>query len=200
MSPEIRYTPKGKTMSKRRYGLDAELNEITHTIKDGIHHFKRLNECGDYSQVITWVIDRKLACTARPLRYHHIYGGSGKTLPAEARPEIDKWIECVKNEGIASIICFVSEKELNLYSQLLPNRMTLIDYYKSVGFQVHYVPWSDPAHRKYANFESEVEEKRPVLLEAYDRLPKPVLVHCSAAIDRSPPVVAYVVLRRGTAK
>ncbi len=187
-------------MSKRRYGLDAELNEIAHTIKDGIRHFKRLNECGDYSQVMTWVIDRKLACAARPLRYHHIYDGSEKTLPAEAKPELDKWIERVKNEGIESIICFVSEKELDHYSQLLPEGMTLIDYYKSVGFQVYHVPWSDPAHSGYANFKAEVEEKRPVLLEAYDQLPKPVLVHCSAAIDRSPPVVAYVVLRRGTAK
>ena len=149
---------------------------------------------------MTWVIDRKLACAARPLRYHHIYGGRGKTLPAEAKPELDKWLERVKNEGIASIICFVSEKELAHYSQLLPDRMTLIDYYKSVGFQVHHMPWSDPAYSGYANFEAEVEEKRSVLLEAYGQLPKPVLVHCSAAIDRSPRVVAYVVLRRGTAK
>ena len=53
-----RYVPRDKTMSKRHYGLDAELNLIAHTIKDGIRHFKRLNECGDYSQVMTWVIGR----------------------------------------------------------------------------------------------------------------------------------------------
>lgn len=133
-------------MSKRRYGLDAALNAIAHTIKDDIRHFKRLNECGDYSQVMTGVIDRKLACAARLLRYHHIYGGNGKTLPVETRPELDQWIGRVKNEGIASRICFVNEKELDHYNQLLPARMTLIDYYKSVGFQVHHVPWSDPAH------------------------------------------------------
>lgn len=187
-------------MTKRRYGMDAELNTIAHTIKDGILHVKRLNESGDYSQVITWVIDRQLACAARPLRYHHIYKGSGKDLPAEAKPELDKWIDHVKDEGIVSVISFVSEKELRHYSQLLPDMMTLIDYYKSLGFQVRHVPWSDPAHTGYTNFAAEIEEKRPVLLEAYDQLPKPVLVHCSAAIDRSPPVVAYVVLKRRTPK
>jgi hypothetical protein len=184
-------------MTKRREAEEAELNEIAHTIKEGVRHFKQLNERGDYSTVMTWVIPGKLACAARPLRYHHIYRGSGKTLPAEARPELDRWIECVRSEGVVSLICFVSEKELAHYSQLLPVGANLVDYYRSVGFQVHHLPWSDPAHSGYGSFQREVEEKRPVLLEAYDQLPKPVLVHCSAAIDRSPPVVAYVVFKRG---
>ena len=185
-------------MTKNRWGVDAELNQIANTIRDGIRKLRVLNERGDYSQVMTWVIERSLACTARPLRYHHDYGGSGKPLPAEATPVLDKWIESVRKEGIVSIIPFVSEKELAHYRELFPDGLTLIDYYKSLGFRVRHVPWSDPAHTGYANFKSEVEEKRPVLLEAYDQLPKPVLVHCSAAIDRSPPVVAYVVLKRGT--
>lgn len=183
-------------MTKRRQGEEAEMNEIAHTIKDGIWHFKELNESGDYSTVMTWVIPGKLACAARPLRYHHIYRGSGKTLPPEAKLELDKWIECVRREGIVSLICFVSEKELAHYEQLLPVGVSLIDYYRSVGFQVHHLPWSDPAHSGYSTFHAEIEEKRPVLLEVYDQLPKPILVHCSAAIDRSPPVVAYVVLKR----
>lgn len=186
-------------MTKRRWGVDVKLNEIAHTIKDGIRNFSEINERGDYSQVMTWVMEKSLACAPRPLRYHHVYGGSGNDLPAEAKPELDKWIRSVRKEGIVSIICFVSEKELAHYCELLPDGMNLIDYYKSLGFRVCHVPWSDPAHTGYDNFQSEVEEKRPVLLEAYDQLPKPVLVHCSAAIDRSPPVVAYVVLKRGTA-
>ncbi|OIP42273.1 MAG: hypothetical protein AUK25_04275 [Desulfobacteraceae bacterium CG2_30_51_40] len=189
-----------KTMSKRRYGMEADLNAIAHDIRKGILHFKGLNERGDYSQVMTWVINRELACAARPLRYHHIYGGSGQALPKEARPELDKWIERVKNEGIASIICLVSEKELNHYSRLFPGGMNLVDYYESLGFQVHHIQWNDPAHNGKTHFKSEVEEKRTVLLEMYDQLPKPVLVHCSAAIDRSPPVVAFVVLKRRCAK
>ena len=190
-----------KAPTKHRRGVDAELKKIANTIRNDIRKFRELNERGDYSQVMTWVIERSLACTARPLRYHHDYGGSGKPLPAEAKPELDKWIESVRKEGIVSIIPFVSEKELAHYSELLPDGVTLIDYYKRLGFRVRHVPWSDPAHTHtgYSNFQSEVEEKRPVLLEAYDQLPKPILVHCSAAIDRSPPVVAYVVFKRGTA-
>jgi hypothetical protein len=188
--------PEEEMMTKQSLIPDTELNEIANSIKAGIRHFKNLNECGDYSQVMTWVIPEKLACAARPLRYHHLYGGSGRTLPAAARPELDKWIERVKNEGIVSMVCFVSDKELLHYSPLLPKGVNLIDYYRSVGFQVCHMPWSDPAHSGYDSFHMEVEKKRPILLDAYDQLPKPVLVHCSAAIDRSPPVVAYVVLKR----
>ena len=187
-------------MTKRRQGKEAELNEIAHSIRDGIRHIKELNERGDYSTVITWVIPGKLACASRPLRYHHIYGGSGRTLPMEAKPELDKWIERVRNENIVSLICLTSEKELAHYNQLLPAGMSLIDYYKKFGFQICHIPWSEPAHGGYGNFQTEVVEKRKDLLEAYDQLPKPILVHCSAAIDRSPPVVAYVVLKRTTAK
>lgn len=184
-------------MSKRRYGLNAQLNAIAHDISNGIREFKEKNESGDYSQVMTWVIDGKLACAARPLRYHHVYGGSGKTLPEDARPELDRWTKCVKEQGIVSIICSVSQKELDHYRHLFPEGGDLVDYYKSEGFNVYHLPWSDPAHSGYANFEEEVKEKRPILLQVYDSLPKPVLVHCSAAIDRSPPVVAYVVFKRG---
>jgi hypothetical protein len=148
-------------MTKRRQGQDTELNKIAHSIKCGIRHFKELNERGDYSKVMTWVIPRKLACAARPLRYHHIYGGSGKTFPSEARPELDNWIDCVRSEGIVSMICFVSEKELAHYSQLLPKGVSLIDYYRSVGFKVRHVPWSDPAHTGYNNFQVEVEKRGP---------------------------------------
>src|SRR5262249_30743781 len=81
-------------MTKHHLGEDDKLNEIAHTIRAGIRRFKEFNERGDYSTVMTWVIPAKLACAARPLRYHHIYGGSGKTLPPEAKPELDKWIEC----------------------------------------------------------------------------------------------------------
>jgi hypothetical protein len=180
-------------MAKHRDGIEGELNAIALTVRDGIRHLKDLNECGDYSQVVTWVIGRTLACAARPLRYHHIYKGSGKALPAEAKPELDKWIERIHSEGIVSIISLVSEKELRHYSALLPDAVTLIDYYKSSGFHVHHVRWSDPADAGYTGFGAEVQEKRKIVLDAYDRLPKPVLVHCSAAIDRSPPILAYLV-------
>jgi len=180
-------------MSKRRRGIDAELNAIAHSIKEGVRNFRALNQRGDHSQVMTWIIDGKLACAARPLRYHQIYGGSGKALPLEAKPDLDRWIERVRSEGIVSIITFVSEKELGHYRRLLPDGVTLVDYYRGRGFKVDHIPWSDPAHTGYANFDAEILNKRPSLLAAYQQFPKPVLVHCSAAIDRSPPVLAYVV-------
>jgi protein tyrosine/serine phosphatase len=35
------------------------------------------------------------------------------------------------------------------------------------------------------------------VLEAFDELPKPVLIHCSAAIDRTTPVAAFIYRYRG---
>ena len=105
-------------MTKRRYGPEAELNAIAHTISDSIHRISALNACGDYSQIMTWVIDKKLACATRPLRCHHIYGGSGKTLPVEAKPDLDRWIQGIKGGGIVSIIALVSKKELSHYRLL----------------------------------------------------------------------------------
>ena len=113
-------------MTKSRQGVDAKLNEIANTIRDGIRKFRELNKRGDYSQVMTWVIEGSLACAARPLRYHHVYGESGKHLPAEAKPELDKWIESVRREGIVSIIPFVSEKELTNYKVLLESRSSTL--------------------------------------------------------------------------
>jgi len=34
------------------------------------------------------------------------------------------------------------------------------------------------------------------ILKEYDELPKPVLIHCSAGIDRTAPVAAFIAYRR----
>jgi len=122
--------------SMTKYCPGEDEKAIAGRIRAGIKQVNELNEGGDYSRVMTWVIPEKLACAARPLRYHHVYGGSGETLPSDARPELDKWVECVRSELIASLICLVSEKELGHYRHLLPAGTSLIDYYRELGFEV----------------------------------------------------------------
>ena len=72
--------------------FDHELNEISRDIRLHAREVAHLNSSGDYSQLYTWAMVDQVACSSRPLRYHHIYGGSGKDLPAEALDDLTAWI------------------------------------------------------------------------------------------------------------
>lgn len=43
-----------------------------------------------------------------------------------------------------------------------------------------------------ASFKSELQRIQKEALTAFDVLPKPILLHCSAGIDRSAPVAAFI--------
>jgi protein-tyrosine phosphatase len=58
----------------------------------------------------------------------------------------------------------------------------LLGYYESKGFEVRHFLTTD-----YQQPQERLMEK---MLIAYDELPKPGLLHCSAGIDRSAPVAA----------
>jgi hypothetical protein len=154
----------------------------------------RLSE-GDDSELIIWVIYRVLACAHRPLRHHLKFGGSRRDLPPEAQAAIFQWVERIKGYGIRGIISLMHPNEMNHYSQVDLGASDLIESYRKEGFKVHHIPWEDPAHRPSSgryNFQDELLRIREEALEAFDELPKPVLLHCSAGIDRSSPVAAYI--------
>ncbi len=75
----------------------------------------------------------------------------------------------------------------------------LVAFLQHEGFRLCSLPWEDPAHSKTdpSAKRAKLEQIRRDALEAYDRLPKPVLLQCSAGIDRSAPVAAYVWQKRG---
>lgn len=159
---------------------------------------KRLNT-GDDRELLVWVIPEKLACAHRPLRHHPQFGGSGKDLPPHASPEVRKWIDRMRTAGIRSIIVLMHPKELRHYAGLDLGAQDLIDLYRKSGFQVRHIPWEDPAHRPASagySFQRELTRIRAEALQAFDELPKPVLLHCSAGIDRSSPVAAYIWVNR----
>jgi protein-tyrosine phosphatase len=90
-------------------------------------------------------------------------------------------------------------KEVAHYAALSLDAADLIDYYRIRGFHVCHKPWDDPAHRplgKRASFEEELRRIQAESLECFDQLPKPVLLHCSAGIDRSSPVAAFICSQR----
>jgi hypothetical protein len=154
----------------------------------------RLAAGGDCDLLI-WAIPQKLACAHRPLRHHPRFGGSGMDLPPDASCEVLDWIRRMSVVGIRSIISLMHPKELRHYAQLDLGSKDLIDLYRRSGFSVCHIPWQDPAHRSHldrSSFQEELAGNREKALQAFDELPKPVLLHCSAGIDRSAPIDAYI--------
>jgi len=154
---------------------------------------------GDESQLLVWVIPGVLACAHRALRHHPQFGGSGRDLPREATPAVLDWVRRINGYGIRGIISLMHPKELRHYAQLDLGAADLIDLYRKKGFVVAHIPWEDPAHRQSSEplpFEDELRTVRAEALAAFDTLLKPVLLHCSAGIDRSSPVAAFIFAMR----
>jgi protein tyrosine phosphatase (PTP) superfamily phosphohydrolase (DUF442 family) len=157
---------------------------------------------GDESQLHIWVIPGLLAGCHRPLRHNRLYGGSARTLDAQAAPLAIAWADHMKKQGFKSIICLMSEEEVAFYENLELAATDLLDFYRNQGFVVTSIPWKDPAHVRSnpgALKAKEAEVCRQAIA-AYDRLPKPVLLHCSAGVDRSSPVLAHIAESRGGAR
>lgn len=176
--------------------IEAKRSEIVAEMK----RLRRKLESGDDSELLVWVIPKALAVAQRPLRHHPRYGGSGLPIPAEARSLVLDWIEQIHLEGIASIISLMHDRDLRCYRDIDLGGLTLVEFLQREGFHLCPLPWEDPAHSKTDSSTKRARLQRVCkdALEAYDRLPKPVLLQCSAGIDRSAPVASYVWQKRAT--
>ena len=153
---------------------------------------------GDDSELLLWVIPGMLACVLacvhRPLRHHPHYGGSRAPIPSAAKRLVLDWIDWLRLEDIASVISFMHEGDLGCYREIDFEGGTLLEELERHGFQVCRLPWKDPAHSKTdpALKQAKLQEMRRKALFAFDRLPKPVVLLCSAGRDRSAPAAAYI--------
>jgi hypothetical protein len=184
-------------MQGKEETLEDMIESKTREIKLAMSSLGRRLEQDDNSEILHWVIPGKLACAHRPLRHHPLYGGSGKNLAKSASGLVRDWAEDVMAIGIRSIMSLMHDKDLACYAALDLRTTGLLEYYKNIGLQVAHIPWEDPHHKKSAP-----EQKREMLLRvrkealsAYVRLDKPALLQCSAGIDRSSPVAAFVWVR-----
>ncbi len=175
--------------------MENQIKEKAKELRGALSSLGKKLDAGEQSELLVWVIPGTLACAHRPLRHHPQFGGSGRDLPSDAAPAVLDWVRRIKGYGIRGIISLMHPKELRHYEQLNLGAENLIELYQKEGLYVRHIPWEDPAHRpafERVSFADELARVRVEALRAFDELPKPVLLHCSAGIDRSSPVAAFI--------
>lgn len=170
------------------------MKELKRHIRNKLKDIRYQIKVGNESEIVVWVLPGRLACSQRPLRDHPQYGGLSPLppLPPQAKSLVISWVEQIKNLGIHSIICLLENQQLERHyirGGLGLHERGLLGYYESQGFKVHHFPMTD--------YQRPAESDMQKVLEAFDALPKPVLLHCSAGIDRTTPVAAYIACQRG---
>jgi hypothetical protein len=139
----------------------------------------------------------------RPLRDHPDYvddrGDQGKgPLPSGLRGGAIDWVDRVVSRGFRSVLCLSTDLELGYYDPLRLHDHGLRGLCEARGLRFEQVAWPDPAHGDWAERSQRQQMERDIKPRAwatYRRLDLPVLMFCSAAIQRSPPVAAYIAVR-----
>ena len=126
-----------------------------------------------------WVLPELLAKSPRP-------GYPGRE--GTSKEVVDEWIENVRAMGVRSIICFLSDHQLAFYSDLPSG---LIQYYRDAVLEVAHIPEDD--YKSPPLSEEGVREA----VASFERLQKPILVHCSAGLARTGMAVDAILANEG---
>ena len=126
----------------------------------------------------TWVIEDILARSGRP-------GYPSQNVQLN---EVDTWLKKISAMRIKTIICLLANKQLSYYSTIPKG---LLEYYRQQGFRTEHIPITDPFDNKLLG-QQELKNKRESIYLAFLELPKPVLVHSGAGLQRTGPTVEYI--------
>ena len=130
--------------------------------------------------MVSWIIEGQLAVSSRP----GYVPGEERAVPLAA---VEAWISETRGAGVRSVICLLGDDQLPLYAEALPEG--LLGRYRAAGFEVAHMGVRDGLTEPYTA--AQLDEA----WASFRRLPKPVLVHCSAGYDRTGRVVRHILGR-----
>ncbi|GEM_PF-728720 len=128
-----------------------------------------------------WVVEGVVAKAQRP----------GYPSNRPALEKVNEWADIVKGMGVKSILCIMDVPQIIEYSNLNLPGGDLFAFYRHHGFTVAHVPADDYKRPPLNNQELDA------VWEAFERLEKPVLIHCSAGRDRTGAALDLILWKLG---